>query len=78
MCDQDLDWMTQGLLALLGMLQNMPKHSEKLLMNYDPEKILKDEDHFDNFYLHLQTLEVCHDDVACIILPCSLDGREVV
>ena len=47
--------MTQGPLALPGVLHKMPKNSEKLLTKYDLDKIGKDEDHPDNFYLHMQT-----------------------
>jgi len=36
------------------------------------------EDHLDNFYLHLQTLEVHYNDVVCIFFPCTLDGIIVV
>ena len=65
MVDQDLDWMTQGPLDLLSILHKMPRHPEKLLMKYVPDNSIKAEDHLDNFYLHLQTLEVRYGDVAC-------------
>jgi len=37
--------------------------------------VVKVEYHLDNFYLQLQTLEVCYDDVACRLFPCTLDGH---
>lgn len=74
MVDQNMDWMTQGLLALSGVLHKMPRHSEKILKKYDHNKRVKVEYHLDKFYLHLQTLEVRYDDVACRIFPCTLDG----
>lgn len=76
--NQNLDWMNQGPLALPTLLHKMPRHLKKILMKYDPYKRVKDEDHLDNFYLHLQTLEVCYNDVACRHFPCTLDGRLVV
>ena len=38
---------------------------------------MKAEDHLDNFYLELQTLEAQYDDVACRFFPCILDGHAV-
>lgn len=78
MADQDLDQMTQGPLTLFCILDKMSRHSENLLTKYDLEKSIKLEDHLENFYLHLQTLEVGHDDVACRLFPCTLEGRAVV
>ena len=73
-----MDWMTQGPLELSGVLHKMLRHVEKLLTKYDPDKIVKVEDHLDNFYLHMKTLDVCYADVACRLFPCTLDGRDVV
>ena len=73
-----MDWMTQGALVLPSVLQNILRQVEKLLMKYDPDKTVKVKDHLDNFYLHLQTLEVGYDDFACRIFPCTLDGRAAV
>jgi len=56
----------------------MPRNLENLLMKYDPDEIVKVEDHIENFYLHLQTLEVRYNDVPCRLFPCTLDSREVV
>jgi len=56
----------------------MPRHVEKLLMKYDPDEIVKAEDHLDTFYLHLQTLKVCYNGIACRLFPCTFDGREDV
>lgn len=64
MVDQNMDWMTQGPLVLPGVMHKMLRHAGKLLTNYDLEKIVKVEDRFDNFYLHLQKLDVCYGDVA--------------
>lgn len=75
---QYLDWITQGPLALSGVSHKMPRNLEKLLMKYDPYKVVKAEDHLDNFYMNLQMLEVRYDDVADRIFPCTLDGRATV
>jgi len=56
----------------------MPRNSKNLSMKYDLDKIVKVEDHVDNFFLHLQKLEVRYNYVACRILPHTLDGREIV
>lgn len=78
MADQELDWMTQGPLSLLGVLHNMLSHSEKLFTEYYLDKIVKEEDHLGKFYLHLQMLEVCYGDVACRIFLCTLYGKPIV
>jgi len=46
-------------------------------VKFNPDIMVKVEDHLDNFYLHLQTLEVLYDDVACRLLPCTLVGHAV-
>lgn len=43
-------------------------------IKFDPDSMVKAEDHLDKFYLQLQNLEVCYDDVACILFACTLDG----
>jgi len=48
---------------------------EKMNIKFNPNIIMKAEDYLDKFYLQLQTLEVWHDDVACILFPCTLDGH---
>ena len=58
MANQNLEWMTQGPLALPGALHRMPKRLERMLKKYDPKRTVKVEDHLDNFYLQLQTLEL--------------------
>jgi len=75
MADPNLEWMTQGPLALLADLHKMPKQTERMNIKFNPDITLKVEDHLDNFYMQLQTLEVRHDDVACRLFPCTLDDR---
>lgn len=53
MVDQNLEWITQGPLALLGVLHKISRHKEKLLTKYDLDKEVKAEDHLYMFYLHL-------------------------
>jgi len=70
--------MSGGPLSLLGVLHKIARHPRKLLTKYDLDKAVKVEDHLENFYLHLQTLEVPYDDVVCRMFTCTLDGREIV
>ena len=53
MVDQDLDQMAQGPLTLLDNLHRMPKYLKKLLSKFDHDKKTKEEDHIDDFYMHL-------------------------
>ena len=56
-------------------MHHLPKYLEKFLIEYDPNKKAKVEDHIDEFYLYLRMLEVCFDDVSCRIVPYALEGR---
>jgi len=58
MADQNLEWMTYGPLALPSALHRMPKHSQRMVTKYDLDRAAKVEDHLDNLYLQLKTLEV--------------------
>ena len=78
MAGQNIEWMIQVPLELHDSLCKMPMNVEKLLMKYDLDGEVKEEYHLDTFYLHLHTLEVCYDDIACRFFPCRLDGRAVV
>lgn len=53
MANQNMEWMTQGPLVLLGDLHKMMKQSERMITNFDLENTMKAEDHLDNFYLQL-------------------------
>jgi len=53
MADQNLEWMTQGPLALPSALHKMPRQEERMNIKFDPDSIVKAEDHLNNFYLQL-------------------------
>lgn len=53
MDNQNLEWLTQGPLALLGSLRKLPKRSERMFKKFDPDSIVKAKYHLDNFYLQL-------------------------
>lgn len=78
MVDQDLDWMSHGPLSLLDNLHRMPKHLEKLLSKFDPDKKVKVDDHLDDLYMHLRMLYVQYDDVDCRLFPFNLEGKASV
>jgi len=78
MANEQLDWMAQWLLDHPGNLYYMPKHPEKFLSNFDPNKKTKVEDHIDDFYMHLQMLEVHFYDITCRHIPYTLEGRALL
>lgn len=78
MVDTYLDWMAQGLPTLSNSLHKIPKHIEKLLSKFDPDKKTNVEDHIDEFYMHLRMLEVHFDNVICRIFQYTLEGRASV
>lgn len=75
MVDPNLEWMTQGPLALLVFLHKMSKWAKRMNIKFNPNSIVNIKDHLDKFYLQLQTPEVRYDDVACRLFPCTLDGH---
>lgn len=72
---QPLAWMAQSPLGLCYPLHDMPRHPEKHLPKFDPEKGMLAEDHISNFYLALQIMRVQSDDVACQIIPHTLENK---
>jgi len=75
MVDPNLEWMTQGPLSLPAIPHKMPKRAKRLNIKFNSDSVVKAEDHLDNFYLQLKTLEVHYDDVECILFPCTLEGH---
>jgi len=51
MANQNMEWMIQGPLALIGSLQKVLKHSKRMIIKFYPNNIVKAEDHLDKFYL---------------------------
>lgn len=77
MADPNMEWMAQGPLALSTVLHKMLKQEERMNIKFNLDSKVKVKYHLDNFYIHLQTLEVQHDNVACRFFPCTLDGHAV-
>lgn len=53
----------------------MPRHSEKHLLKFNPEKGTSVNDHIRNFYLSLQMMKVHYDDVACHLFSHTLENK---
>ena len=53
----------------------MQKRAKRISIKFNLDNTVKAEDHLDNFYLQLQTLEVRHDDISCRLFPCTLDSH---
>lgn len=51
MANPNLEWMTQGPLALPIFLHKMSKQKERMNIKFNPNSMVKAEDHLDNFYL---------------------------
>ena len=72
---QPLAWMSQSPLDLLGPLYDMPRHLEKHLPKFDPEKGTLAEDHISSFYLSLQIMRVQTNDVAFRLFLHTLENK---
>ena len=75
MDNPNLKCMTQGTLSLPIVLHKLPNRAKRMNIKFNVDKTVKAEDHLDNFYLQLQTLEVRFDDVSCRLFPYTLDGH---
>lgn len=51
------------------MTDDLPKHPEKLLPKYDPDKKEPPEDPIKKFMLTIRLMAVQHEDVVCSIVP---------
>jgi len=51
MDDPNLEWMTEGPLALLVVLHNTPMRLDRMDLKFDPNTTVKKEYHLDKFYL---------------------------
>jgi len=53
MANQNLERMTQGPLALSGVLHKMLKQADRMNIKFNPDITVKAKDHLDKFYLQL-------------------------
>ena len=53
MDDPNLEWVTQGPLALSVILHKMSKWLERMNIKFNPDNMVKAEDHLKKFYLQL-------------------------
>lgn len=63
-----------GTIGSPGCFAQDAKACGEVVEKVDPDRIVKVEDHLDTFYLHLWTLKVHYDDIACRLFFCTLDG----
>jgi hypothetical protein len=68
-------WMSQGALNIPGQMHDLPKHPERLLPKFDPDKSCSPEYHINNFYLAIHLLDVQHEDVVCRLFPYTFENK---
>lgn len=51
MADPNLEWMTQAPLVLPAILHKMSKRAKRMNIKFNPDNMMKVEDHLENFYL---------------------------
>jgi hypothetical protein len=68
-------WMSQGALNLPGPMHEFPKHPERLLPKFDPDKACSPEDHVKNLFLATRLLDVCYEDVVCRLFPYTFENK---
>jgi hypothetical protein len=59
-------WLTINALSILGPQNPLPKHREKFLPRFDPNKDIFPKDHIKQFMLALNLMNVQHEDVVCM------------
>ena len=68
-------WRARTTINLAPPLHDFPKHPEKDLPNFDPEKVIFVEDQLQSFYLALEILAIEHEDVVCRLFPHTFEAK---
>ena len=58
-------WLTINALSIPGPQNRLPKHPEKLLPKFDPDKDILPKDHINQFMLALKLINAQHEYVVC-------------
>ena len=58
-------WLTVDALSIPGPLNPLPKHPEKLLLQFDPDDDILHENHIKKFMIAMNIMNVQHEVVAC-------------
>jgi hypothetical protein len=59
----NMPWLAQDVVAIIGDVHDLPKHPEKLLPMFDPDKKESPEDPVNKFMLAARLMNVQHEDV---------------
>jgi hypothetical protein len=60
---------------VLGDNQPLPKHLEKLLPKFDPNKKDSTKDHIKKFMRIVRLMNKEHEDVVCRLFPYTFEGK---
>jgi hypothetical protein len=64
-------WLARDAFAILGWVHKLPRHPKMLLPKFDPKMFELPGDHIKKFILAIRLMNVQHEDVVCILFPCT-------
>jgi hypothetical protein len=62
-------------IAVLGGVHPFPKHPEKFLSKFNPDRKDSTEDHIKKYILVVRLLNFKHEDVMCRPFPYTFEGK---
>ena len=65
-------WLTIDALAILGPINPLPNHPEKLLFKFHLDDDISLENHIKKFMIAMNMMSVHHEDVACMLFCFTL------
>jgi hypothetical protein len=68
-------WLTPDAVVVPGIQHDMPKHPEKFLPKFDPDRKDSAENHIKKFLLAIRHQGIRYEDVVCQLFP-SLSKRK--
>jgi hypothetical protein len=68
-------WLVPDAVFIPGILHDMPKHPEKFLPKFDPDRKDSAEDHVKKFLLSVRLQSIQHEDVVCWLFPLTFENR---
>ena len=58
-----------------GVQHPLRKHSDKILLKFNPDNKEPAEVHVDKFVLSIQTMNVQHEDIVYCLFPLTFEGK---
>jgi hypothetical protein len=68
-------WLFVDVVIVPGIQHDMPRHPEKFLPKFDPDKKDSAENHVKKFLLAIRLQSIRHEDVVCHLFPLTFEEK---